>query len=64
MWYADLTDEPGLCGGFLVWLTESPKETMWLSGRFISATWDVDELITMQEAIVAKDMLKTRMVVS
>lgn len=37
---------------------------MWLNGRFLSATWDVDELLTMQKAIVAKDMLKARMVVS
>ena len=37
---------------------------MWLSGRFLSATWDADELLTMKEDIVAKDMLKARMVVS
>jgi len=60
----DLTDEPGLCGGFLVWLTKSSEEHLWLSGRFLSATWDADELLKMREAIVMSDMLKARMVVA
>lgn len=60
----DLTDEPGLCGGFLVWLTKTSKDHLWLSGRFLSATWDADELLEMREAIVRSDMLKARMVVA
>lgn len=62
---ADLTDDIGLCGGFLVWLTSGKKEDkLWLNGRFLSATWDVDELSAMKDAIVKSDMLKPRMVVS
>ena len=41
-----LTDPPELCGGFLVWLTRDPhgEDKMWMSGRFLSASWDPDEL--------------------
>ena len=60
----DLTDDPGLCGGFLIWLTSTRKDRLWLSGRFLSATWDADELLSMREAIVKSDMLKARMVVT
>ena len=60
----DLTDEPGLCGAFCVWLTKTSKDRYWLSGRFLSAKWDVDQLLAMKDAIIGKDMLKSRMVVS
>lgn len=56
-----LTDDPGLAGGFLTWLTKEKRE--WLSGRYVSATWDVEELEQQKEDIVAKDKLKMRMVV-
>ncbi|KIK71672.1 hypothetical protein GYMLUDRAFT_254790 [Collybiopsis luxurians FD-317 M1] len=35
----------------------------WLAGRYISAHWDVDELLTKKEEIIAGDKLKVRMVV-
>ena len=60
----DLIDDPGLCGGFLVWLTKTKENRLWLSGRFLSATWDADELLSMKDAIVKSDMLKARMVVT
>ncbi|KAI9787988.1 MAG: putative secondary metabolism biosynthetic enzyme [Peltula sp. TS41687] len=59
-----LTDAPDLCGGFLVWLTKTREDRLWMGGRFLSATWDADELLSMKAAIVEKDMLKARMVVS
>ncbi|KAL8865115.1 MAG: hypothetical protein Q9174_007062 [Haloplaca sp. 1 TL-2023] len=59
-----LTDDAGLCGGFLVWLTHQHTSKLWLNGRFLSATWDADELSSMQDAIVQSDMLKARMVVT
>ncbi|MCJ1296594.1 hypothetical protein MMC34_008160 [Xylographa carneopallida] len=59
-----LTDDIGLCGGFLVWLTSRASDRLWLSGRFISATWDIEELESMKDSIVSADMLKARMVVS
>ncbi|MCJ1471110.1 hypothetical protein MMC07_009758 [Pseudocyphellaria aurata] len=60
----NLTDDAGLCGGFLVWLTKTREDRLWLSGRFLSATWDADELLGMREAIVKSDMLKARMVIT
>ena len=56
-----LIDTPELCGGFLVWITKGQRS--WLSGRYLSATWDVDELEARQEEIVKGDKLKMRMVV-
>ncbi|KAH7071744.1 putative oxidoreductase ucpA [Paraphoma chrysanthemicola] len=56
-----LIDTPELCGGFVVWLTAEPR--MWLGGRYVSATWDVDVLEGMKEDIVNEDKLVVRMVV-
>jgi hypothetical protein len=56
-----LTDDPGLAGGFLTWLAKEKRD--WLSGRYVSVTWDVKELEEQKEDIVAKDKLKMRMVV-
>ncbi|KAF2114851.1 hypothetical protein BDV96DRAFT_612905 [Lophiotrema nucula] len=51
-----LTDDPGLCGAFCVWL--SGEKRMWLNGRMISATWDVDELVQKKSDIEGQDLLK------
>ncbi|KAF1933566.1 NAD(P)-binding protein [Didymella exigua CBS 183.55] len=51
-----LTDDPGLCGAFCVWL--SHEKRMWLNGRLISATWDVDELSEKRSLIENEDLLK------
>jgi len=56
-----LTDDVKLCGGFLTWLTREKRE--WLSGRYLSAAWDVDELTAMRVEIVEGDKLVMRMVV-
>ena len=56
-----LNDTPDLCGGFVVWFTKGQR--MWLNGRYISATWDVDELEARKDEIVDGDKLKVRMVV-
>lgn len=45
----------------MVWLTK--EERSWLSGRYLSATWDVDDLVAMKDEIVEGDKLKVRMVV-
>ncbi|KAK1073202.1 hypothetical protein LTR74_001911 [Friedmanniomyces endolithicus] len=60
-WTELLTDDVKLCGGFLTWLTREKRE--WLSGRYLSAAWDVDELTAMKEEIVEGDKLVMRMVV-
>lgn len=60
-WDALLTDDVGLCGGFLTWLTRERRE--WLNGRYLGSNWDVDELVAMKDEIVAEDKLKFRMAV-
>ena len=54
-------DDVGLCGAFLLWLVKERRE--WLSGRYLSANWDVDELEAKKDVIVSNDQLKMRMVV-
>ena len=60
-WDSGLTDDVGLCGGFLTWLTKERRD--WLNGRYISVNWDVDELERMKDDIVAKDLLKFSMAI-
>lgn len=55
-----LPDDQGLCGSFIVWLVRERR--MWLSGRYLSSNWDVDELASKQTEISEKDKLKMRMV--
>ena len=54
-------DEPELCGAFIVWLVKETRP--WLSGRYLSVTWDVEELEAKKQEIVERDMLKMRLVV-
>lgn len=56
-----MIDTPDLCAGAVVWITK--KQKPWLNGRYVSATWDVDELEAKKDDIVAGDKLKYRMVV-
>ncbi|KAH6723801.1 putative oxidoreductase ucpA [Leptodontidium sp. 2 PMI_412] len=56
-----LTDTPELCAGFVVWLTKGGRT--WLAGRYVAATWDVDELEAKRDEIVKGEKLKVRMVV-
>ncbi|KAF2432453.1 NAD(P)-binding protein [Tothia fuscella] len=58
-WEKLLVDDVGLAGGFCVWLTKEKRE--WLSGRYLDAKWDVDELVRRKDEIVGKDLLKLRM---
>jgi phage terminase large subunit-like protein len=52
----DLTDDVGLGGAFCVWL--SKEKRMWLNGRLLGATWDVDELLEKKTQIEGHDLLK------
>lgn len=56
-----LTDDVGLCGGFLTWLTAEKRD--WLSGRYVSVNWDTEELEGMKDDIVKGDKLTSKMVV-
>ena len=60
-WSGILADDEGLAGAFCVWLSRQKRE--WLSGRFVSCNWDVEELEGMKKKIVDGDLLKYRMVV-
>lgn len=57
---AGLTDSPELAASTVVWLSSEKRE--WLSGRYLSATWDMEELVSRMEEIVGNDKLKVRLV--
>jgi NAD(P)-dependent dehydrogenase (short-subunit alcohol dehydrogenase family) len=57
---ADSSDDEGLAGAMCVWL--SKERRAWLSGRYVSCNWDVEELTQKKDDIVKGDMLKFRMV--
>jgi hypothetical protein len=52
----DLTDDVDLCGAVCVWLTRERRA--WLSGRLMSAKWDVNELLEKREKVEEQDLLK------
>ncbi|KAB8274363.1 hypothetical protein BDV30DRAFT_248544 [Aspergillus minisclerotigenes] len=53
-----LTETPELCADTLVFLTEKRRE--WLAARYISVTWDMEELLQREDEIVREDKLKVR----
>ena len=58
---SDFIDEPQLEPSFCVWLTSDTKAHSGLSGRYLSAKWDVDELMDKKDTIVEHDLLKARL---
>ncbi|KAF7547015.1 hypothetical protein G7Z17_g8026 [Cylindrodendrum hubeiense] len=58
---AILTETPQLPADTIVFLTEKRRE--WLAARYLSATWDVEELLSKEEEITKGDKLKVRMVI-
>ncbi len=54
-----LTDEPELAAGFIVWLSSGKAD--WAGGRYLSANWDVDELLRMKDEIIRDDLLVNRL---
>ncbi|KAF2103964.1 NAD(P)-binding protein [Rhizodiscina lignyota] len=60
-WGKFIADSPDLCGAMVVWLTKEKRP--WLSGRYVAALWDTDELEAQKDEIVEQDKLKFRMVV-
>ncbi|KAL8947330.1 MAG: hypothetical protein Q9222_006374 [Ikaeria aurantiellina] len=56
-----LVDSVDLCGAFCVWLTRDASAMRWLSGRYLSAKWDVDELLAKKQDIIKGDLLKASM---
>ncbi|KAI0113593.1 hypothetical protein GGR51DRAFT_506030 [Nemania sp. FL0031] len=58
--FDSLPDDVDLCGDFIVWLVKVRR--MWLSGRYLSSNWDVDELLSKRDDIFEQNKLKIRMV--
>ncbi|KAK8075142.1 hypothetical protein PG997_009805 [Apiospora hydei] len=54
-----LVDKPALPAHTLVWLTKERRT--WLSGRFASVNWDMEQLECKKDGIVKGDLLKFRM---
>lgn len=54
-----LSDQPALAADTFVWLTAQRRD--WLAGRYLSSTWDMEELQGMREKIVKEDLLKVRL---
>ena len=60
-WDQMLSDNVGLCGGWLTWLTREKRA--WLGGRYLSVNWDVGELEGMKHSLEEDaERLKMRMV--
>jgi hypothetical protein len=55
-----MIDHPELAGSFIAWLVHGDKKE-WLSGRYLDARWDVDELEKRKDKIVEEDLLKFRL---
>ncbi|KAK4553724.1 Glycoside hydrolase 2 (Mannanase, beta-galactosidase) [Recurvomyces mirabilis] len=53
-----MTAKPALAAGTAVWLTTERAE--FLMGRFVSATWDMEELEKMKERVAKEDLLRSR----
>ncbi|GAB7333011.1 hypothetical protein MBLNU13_g04705t1 [Cladosporium sp. NU13] len=54
-----LIDQPALAADTFVWLTAERRD--WLASRYVSCTWDMEELVGMKDKIVQKDLLKVRL---
>jgi NAD(P)-dependent dehydrogenase (short-subunit alcohol dehydrogenase family) len=57
-----LIDTPELAGDTLAWLGSERRN--WLGGRYLSTTWDMEELSGMREEILKNDLLKVRLAVN
>ena len=55
-----LIDKPALPGGTAVYL--STDRARFLMGRFVPATWDMENLENERDRIEKEDLLKTRVV--
>lgn len=54
-----LVDTPELCGDAVVWLTRERRP--WLADRFVSVTWDMEELLAKRREIEDGNLLRLRL---
>jgi NAD(P)-dependent dehydrogenase (short-subunit alcohol dehydrogenase family) len=57
--HAYLVDHPNLPASFSVWLCSGKAD--WAKGRYLSANWDVEELLSHKESILDNDLLVNRL---
>ncbi len=57
--HAYLVDSPDLPASFAVWLCSGQAD--WAKGRYLSANWDVEELLLRKEKILQGDLLVNRL---
>jgi NAD(P)-dependent dehydrogenase (short-subunit alcohol dehydrogenase family) len=57
--HSSLVDKPELAAGFVVWLCSGNAD--WAKGRYLSANWDVDELLALKDDILRDDLLVNRL---
>jgi len=55
-------DSPELVGSVLVWIAADPERSHFLSGRMISANWDVEGLLARKEEILGSNKLQLELV--
>ena len=56
---AILIDTAEMGADFMVYLTQERRE--WLSGRYVSVGWDMEEFLAKKDEIIKRDLLKFRM---
>ena len=54
-----IIDTPELSAESVVWLIKEQRK--WLSGRFVSCTWDLPEIDGMKEMVKKRDILKMKL---
>jgi NAD(P)-dependent dehydrogenase (short-subunit alcohol dehydrogenase family) len=57
--HAYLVDTPDLAACFAVWLCSGHAD--WAKGRYLSANWDVSELVAFKDTVLEKDLLVNRL---
>lgn len=57
--HTSLRDEPEVAAGFAVWLCSGQAD--WARGRYLNATWDVDQLQERKDEILRDDLLVNRL---
>ncbi|KAL4788604.1 hypothetical protein BJX76DRAFT_344737 [Aspergillus varians] len=56
-----LTDTPELAADTLVWLARERRD--WLAGRFVSVSWDMEELEQKKQDVLQRNLFKFRVVI-
>ncbi|KAF7935520.1 hypothetical protein EAE99_002500 [Botrytis elliptica] len=59
-YHTNLVDAPELAADTIVWLTRETQR--WLSGRYRSANWDIEEIMSRKDEIVEGNKLRVRLV--